>query len=70
MDKPVDDIEAVRSELRALPRRVVIGLAIKASVAPSTADKFRMGHITELGSFKFAALKKALEEHKLSKVAA
>lgn len=56
------DVEAVRATLKAMPRPEALQLAEKAGVAIPTAEKFRNGHIKELGGSKLAALLNALNE--------
>lgn len=60
MDRQID-VEKLRAQLKAMPRARVLELADKASVARSTAEKFRLGHIEELGSFKLERLANAMQ---------
>jgi predicted transcriptional regulator len=56
------DLEKLRSELRKLPRKQVRALAIAAGLAPSTVEKFRLGHIDEPRLSKLQALQAALKK--------
>jgi hypothetical protein len=59
MDTQID-VEAVRARFKAVPYVEAMRLATDAGIAPSTAQKFRMGHIVEPGAFKLARLANAL----------
>jgi transcriptional regulator with XRE-family HTH domain len=54
------DLEKLRAALKKLARKRVRALAISAGLAPSTVEKFRLGHITEPSYLKLQALVKAL----------
>lgn len=54
------DLEKLRSALKKLARKRVRALAISAGLAPSTVEKFRLGHITEPSYLKIQKLAVAL----------
>lgn len=56
MDSKTFDAEAIRAECKAMSRTDFIELAQRAGLKRSTAEKFRNGHIKELGGSKLAAL--------------
>lgn len=55
MDSQID-VEAVRAQLQAMPRRDVLQLAQECGVRPSTLQKFRKGHITDTSGSRLAAI--------------
>lgn len=58
------DLEKLRAALKKLARKRVRALAISAGLAPSTVEKFRLGHIAEPSYLKIQALAKALDAAK------
>lgn len=58
------NVEAIRAECKAMPRAEFVELAVRAGLKQSTAEKFRNGHIEELGGFKLAALANELAKQK------
>lgn len=60
MDNCTPSVEALRAQLRSLPRKRVLAIADAAQIARSTVQKFRLGHITEPGAFKIERLAQAV----------
>jgi hypothetical protein len=59
MDSQID-VESVRARYRAVPYTEAMRIAVEVGVSPSTAQKFRMGHIEEVGASKLAKISNAL----------
>lgn len=64
MDSETLDVEAIRAECKAMARPEFLELATKAGLRLPTAEKFRNGHITELGGSKLLRLAHALKANR------
>lgn len=63
-----NDYEGVRTRLMALGRAKTRKVAIDIGLNPETIDKFRRGHIKELGGGKLMRLMGALDQFEMPTV--
>ena len=60
------EVEDFRSLLQRLPRATALKIADRAEVKRSTFEKFRSGHLGNLGADKYAALRAAVRKTDLA----
>lgn len=69
MDNQID-VEAVRARYRALSHAEAMRIATQVGIPKSTANKFRMGYVKEVGAYKLAKINNALVDRAMQAAAA